>query len=69
MRKIAQEVGITAPNMYRYVENKEQLFEKLGDAAYHRITKLFQIHVDSRMSLEQVEHQLIHMYVNLTRQD
>ncbi|MDH4616727.1 helix-turn-helix domain-containing protein [Brevibacillus sp. AY1] len=23
MRKIAQEVGITAPNLYRYVENKD----------------------------------------------
>ncbi|CAM3262205.1 TetR/AcrR family transcriptional regulator [Brevibacillus invocatus] len=69
MRRIAQEVGITAPNIYRYVENKEQLFEKLVDAAYHRITKLFEMNVDSRMPLEQVERQLIVELPRLMLQD
>lgn len=54
MREIAREVGITAPNIYRYFKNKEHLFEKIVDTAFTRITELFSMNTDSTLSAVEV---------------
>lgn len=59
MRSIAKEVGITATNIYRYFENKEDLFERIVSPVYQMVTELFQMNADSTLSIVEVGETLL----------
>lgn len=67
MRRIAQQAGITAGNIYAYFPGKEALFEQVVSPALESVERLMTLHNDSRTPLTALADQIAGVFLTHQR--